>query len=130
MRHARLLRGGLGVFLLGWVLSLVGCTHNHYYGPGVPVCGPTAVAVPATVTNGAVCEVPTQVDGGSVVAQGSGRTTIVSGVPIYSGTQAPRVVVSEPNAGSRFGRWQRANPDAGLATTRVEGAYNDTTTNR
>lgn len=132
MRHARLLRGGLGVFLFGWILSVVGCTHNHYYGPGVPVCGPPTVAVPATVTNGAVCEVPTQtqVDGGSVVAQGAGRSTIVSSTPIYSGSQTPRVVVSEPRSGSRFGRWQRAHPDGGLATTRVEGAYNDTTTNR
>ncbi|SIO62344.1 hypothetical protein SAMN05444166_7018 [Singulisphaera sp. GP187] len=130
MRHARLFQGGLGVFLLGWVLSLVGCTHNHYYGPGVPVCGPTPVAVPATISNGAVCEVPTQVqvDGGSVVAQGSGRSTIVSGVPVYSGATAPRVVVSEPSSSPRFGRWQRANPE--MATTRVEGAYNDSTTNR
>ncbi len=40
MRHARLLRGGLGVFLFGWILSVVGCTHNHYYGTGVPVCRP------------------------------------------------------------------------------------------
>ncbi|WP_406696136.1 hypothetical protein V5E97_34600 [Singulisphaera sp. Ch08] len=130
MRHARFLRGGLGVFFLGLVLSLAGCTHNHYYGPGVPICGPTPVAVPATVTNGAVCEVPTQVGGGSVVAQGAGRSTIVSGVPVYSGATTPRVVVSEPSSSSRFGRWQRASPDAGLATTRVEGAYNDTTTNR
>jgi hypothetical protein len=130
MRHARFVRRGLGVFLVGWSLSSVGCTHNHYYGSAVPVCGPTAVAVPATVSNGAVCEVPTQVGGGSLVTQGTGRATTVSGAPGYSGAQAPRVVVSEPNSGLRLGRWQRANPDAGLATTRVEGAYDDTTINR
>jgi hypothetical protein len=130
MRHARFLRGGLGVFLVGGSLSSVGCTHNHYYGSAVPVCGPTAVAVPATASNGAVCEVPTQVGGGSLVTQGTGRSTIVSGAPNYSGAKAPRVVVSEPDSGLRLGRWQRANPDAGLATTRVEGAYDDATTNR
>lgn len=131
MRHARFFRGGLGVFLAGWSMSSVGCTHNHYYGPSVPVCGPTAVAVPATVPNGAVCEIPTQVEGGRLLSQGTGRSTIVSGAPAYSGAPAPRVVVSEPSSGLRLGRrWHRANPDSGLATTRVEGAYDDSTTSR
>jgi hypothetical protein len=129
MRHARFLRGGLGVFLVGWSFGSVGCTHNHYYGAAVPVCGPSPVAVPATVSNGAVCEVPTQVDGG-LVTQGTGRATIVNSAPSYSGSQAPRVVVSQPSSGLRLGRWQRANPESGLATTRVEGALNDSTTNR
>jgi hypothetical protein len=128
MRHARFLRGGLAVVLAGWILGSLGCTHNHYYGNAIPVCGPTTV--PGTVANGAVCEVPTQVGGGSLVAQGQGRSTIVSGVPMNSGVRAPRVVVSEPSDGPRFGRWHRADPDTGLATTRVEGAYDDSTTNR
>lgn len=131
MRHPGFLHGGLGLLILGWTMSMTGCTHNHYYTAGVPVCGPAPVAVPATVANGAVCDVPTQVEGGSLVAQGDGRSTIVSGAPIYSGTKAPRVVVSEPNSGLRLGRWQRANPESsGVATTRVEGAYNDSTINR
>lgn len=128
MRHARFFRRSLGVFVAGLALGSVGCTHNYYYGNAVPVCGPTAL--PSTVANGSVCEVPTQVGGGSVIAQGAGRSTIVSGAPLFSGSRPPRVVVSEPRAGSRFGRWQRADPDAGLATTRVEGAYDDATTNR
>ena len=64
-------------------------------------------------------------------AQGQqGRATIVSGAPIYTRPLAPRVVVSEPSEGPRFRRWQRSDPDSGLATTRVEGAYDDATTNR
>lgn len=131
MRHLGYFQGGLGLLIVGWTMSLTGCTHNHYYTAGVPVCGPSPVTVPATVANGAICEVPTQVEGGSLVAQGNGRSTIVNGAPIYSGTRSPRVVVSEPSSGLRLGRWQRANPvDNGLATTRVEGALDDSTINR
>ena len=38
MRHARRWRAGLGVLLAGWA-GLSGCTHNHYYGAALPVCG-------------------------------------------------------------------------------------------
>lgn len=128
MRHARLVRWGLAVSTVGLVVSSAGCTHNYYYGNAIPACGPVTTA-PATVANGAVCEVPTQViGGGSVVAGGSG-TSVVSSTPVLSGPQRPRVVLSSPG-GSRIRRWQRSDPDAGLATTRVEGAYDDTTTNR
>ena len=130
MRHARFLRGALGVVLAGWLLGSLGCTHNYYYGNAVPACGPS-VAVPATTANGAICEVPTQVTGGGqLVAQGQGRATIVQGAPIYAAPRSPRVVVSEPAGSPRSRRWQRSDPDAGLATTRVEGDYNDPTTNR
>jgi hypothetical protein len=128
MRHARNLRGGLGVFLSGMILASAGCTHNYYYGNAVPVCGPTAL--PGTVANGAVCEVPTQVDGGSLVAQGAGRSTVVTGTPVLSGPRPPRVVVSRPSSAGPFGRWQRVHPDTGLATTRVEGAYDEGTVSR
>jgi hypothetical protein len=110
------------------ILGSAGCTHNYYYGNAVPVCGPTTV--PSTVANGAVCEVPTQVDGGSLVAQGAGRSTIVAGAPIYAGARPPRVVVSSPSGGSGIGRWQRANNDSSLARTRVEGALDDSTVDR
>jgi hypothetical protein len=128
MRHARIMRGGLGILVSGWILGSLGCTHNYYY--GTPACGP---AVPAgVVANGAVCEVPpTQVDGGSaVVAQGPTRSTI-GGAPILSGTMPPRVVVSQPLLGRPlFGRWRSADPEASMASTHVEGGYDDTTTNR
>jgi hypothetical protein len=127
MRRARLVRWGLAVGTAGLVVSSAGCTHNYYYGNAIPACGPVTTA-PATVANGAVCEVPTQVIGGGVVAGGSG-TPVVNSAPVLSGPRRPQVVVSTPS-GSRLRRWQRTDPDAGLATTRVEGAYDDTTTNR
>jgi len=124
MRHARFWRRVCGVMLAGWIIASAGCVHHHYYGSAVPVCGPTTV--PATAANGSICEIPTRVGGGSLLGSGLGRSTIVSGAPYYSGTRAPRVVVSEP----KTPRWHSADPEAGVATTRVEGAYDDTTTSK
>jgi hypothetical protein len=129
MRHARSLRRVCGVILAGCTVGLAGCTHNHYYGNAVPVCGPVTT-VPGSVASGSICEVPTQVGGGTLIGSGQGRSTIVADAPFYSGSRAPRVVVSEPSGGSRLGRWHRADPEAGLAQTRVEGEYTDSTTNR
>jgi hypothetical protein len=126
MRHARRWRAGLGVLLAGYVSLSSGCTHNHYYGASVPVCGPTVVGSTGEVGSeyGAVCEVPNQVvSGGSVVAQRQ------PGVTVVPGPKAPRVVVSEPRGNSRLA-WRRSDPEDGLATTRVEGALNDPTVTR
>ena len=125
MRHARRWRAGLGVLLAGYA-SLSGCTHNHYYGASVPVCGPTVVGSTGADGSeyGAVCEVPNQVvSGGSVVAQRQ------PGVTVVPTPKAPRVVVSEPRGGSRLA-WRRSDPEEGLATTRVEGALDDPTVTR
>lgn len=113
MRQARFLHGGL-LFLLAFSFGSAGCTHNYYYG-AVPACPP---GTPGAVTYGSVCEVPPS-SGGTVVAQGSAGAR-----PSVVGT-APRVVVSEPS-GSRF-PWRRSDPE-GIATTRVEGALDESTT--
>jgi len=122
MRQAQFLRGGLGGFLVVWTIGSLGCTHNHYYGYGtsMPVCGPTAAIPSSTISSGSVCEVPSQISGGTVISQGNGGTTIADTTPIYGASPAPRVVVSEPR-GSRFSRWRPSNPDSSVATTRVEG---------
>ena len=121
MRRARFPRAGLALLLTGLTAS-TGCTHNYYYGNAVPVCTPGAVVVPGAAPYGSVCEVPTQVGGGTVVAQGPVRSTVIGPMP-------PRVVVSEPGTRPRFG-WQRSDPESGLATTRVEGAIDEPTISR
>jgi len=120
----RAARGALSLFL-GTVLltSHFGCTHNYYYGAASP-CGPVAVA-PAVVENGVVCEVPSQVVSGGTVASGSSVVTS----PVLGASRPPRVVVSEPRTRPRLG-WRSADPDGGLATTRVEGAVDDPTVTR
>jgi hypothetical protein len=120
MRHARIMRGGLGLVLASGIAS-AGCTHNYYYG-ALPACGPTTTPA-GTVQYGQVCEVPTQVvGGGSVLSQVPARSSIV-------GPRPPRVVISEPT-GSGGGLWRRSDPESSLATTRVEGALDDPTVNR
>ena len=121
MRHARRTRVALGI-LLGSLVVPTGCTHNYYYGANaIPACGP--IAAPGSVQFGSVCEVPTQVVGGSsVVAQSPARSSAV-------GPKPPRVVISEPsNPNARF-PWKRTDPESGLAT-RVEGALDDPSVNR
>jgi hypothetical protein len=123
MRHARTLLVGLSIPLGA---ASVGCTHNYYYYPTTPGCPPTTTVAPSAVKYGAVCEVPTQVVGGATVVPG---TPVVS-APVLNGPRPPRVVLSEPGGGSVLG-WRRADPESGLATTRVEGgAVDDPTLTR
>jgi hypothetical protein len=119
MRLARLARGG-SIALLGGVIGSAGCTHNYYYG-SVPGCPPSTTVTPGSVQYGASCDVPTQVIGGSVANQSSAPSTVLSG------SMPPRVVVSQPSAGNPRFPWRRSDPDSSLATTRVEGAIDDST---
>ena len=64
-----------------WLAQLsfmgMGC-HQHYYYYG-DAC-PPGTPVPSTVRAGTVCDVPTQVvEGGTKLAAGSSRSTVVSG---------------------------------------------------
>jgi hypothetical protein len=129
MRHARFLSQNLRWIAAGWVVCLTGCTHNYYYGNAVPACPPGTI--PATVTNGAVCEVPSEVNGGNAVAQWPARssTTIVGVGSPLSGSRPPRVVVSQPSEGL-LGRWRRSNPESSLATVSVEGNVDSPTSTR
>lgn len=100
-----------------------GCTHNHYYGAGVPI-----YTRPAQY--GEVCEIPSQVSGGTVVVQSPANSTVASTSPSVS-----HVVVSEPQGAGPFSRmgsrfaWRRPDPES-LVTTRVEGAADDSTVTR
>lgn len=120
MRHARtvLRRGGFGLWMV-CVLNGAGCTHNYYYtyDPCSPGGGPV-VTSPVAVQSGALCDVPTRVVGGSSSPVASVPSAVAT--PMASRPRPPRVVMSEPSANSRLS-WRRADPDAGLATTRVEG---------
>jgi len=123
MRDARTLRMGLTV-LLGAALwgTSAGCTHNYYYGGGAPVaCAPSPGGVLSSGAQyGSVCEVPSQVvGGGTVVATNPPGTP-----PTLSGPRPPRVVLSETPG------WRRADPDGGVATTRVDGAVDEPTVTR
>lgn len=120
--HTTIARRVAGVLLgAAFVSALQGCTHNYYYGAGA--CAPTGVA--PTVEYGSVCDVPTQVIGGGPVIVGPPLRT----GPLLSGARPPRVVVSQPRGSSRLG-WRIADPDGGLATTRIDGAVDDPTLTR
>jgi hypothetical protein len=98
------------------LLASAGCTHNYYY--GVNPCGPAPTTV---VPYGSVCEVPSEVPGGSSTTVGGAvtRPGLIAS-PVLGGPRPPKVVVSEPNDGSRFA-WRRSDPDAGPVTTQVQG---------
>ncbi len=119
MRRAQDLRFAASAVLAGLIGS-AGCTHNHYYGSAVPPCAPPAVM--STYHNGDVCEVPSQVYGGTVVAQSPGQTTVISN-PVARGS---RVLVSQPQGSGRFA-WRRPAPEGPL-NTRVAGALEDDAT--
>ncbi len=114
MRRSRSIRAG-ALALTVAASGSTGCiSHNHYYtASGVPTYSTTDVG-PFQI--GTVCETaPGQVVNGTVVAQATPTTTPAP---------APRVVVSQPSTSSRLS-WRRTDPESGLATTRVEGAVED-----
>jgi hypothetical protein len=117
-----------GVILAG-ELAIMGVGCNPYcYNYRDPCCAP-ATPVPSTVQTGPVCDVPTQVvEGGTKLADGSSRSTVVSGA---TPSTSSRVVVSEPTDPSRASSsWRRSDPDGGLAATTVSGTTNDSSVNR
>ena len=114
----------LGIILAGAFASTGSGCHQHYYYYG-DAC-PPATPVPSTVRAGTVCDVPTQVvEGGTKMASGSSRSTVVSGAV---SSNSSRVVVSEPSEPAKVA-WKRSDPDTTAATT-VQGGLNDSTTNR
>ncbi len=127
MRHAWVLafcrRRLLGVILAGELaLTGMGC-HQHYYYYG-DACPPGA-PVSSTVRSGAVCEVPVEVvEGGTKLADGSNRSTIVSGAV---SNNSSRVVISESSEPSEPSKvaWKRSDPDGSPTTTSVKGTVND-----
>lgn len=148
MRRSRSIRSGaLGAAA---VLAVgAGCTHNHYYYttpgtmavPGAAVgCDPVApgAVISSTAPSvGAICDVPAQAQPGAMASQpgamvaqnGPGAAPIVSRAarPI-----APRPIYSQPagRPGLRGGSglvWRGTQPE-NLATTRIEGAYDDEST--
>jgi hypothetical protein len=123
MRHVWFLafcrRRLLGVILAGELaLTGMGC-HQHYYYYG-DACAP-GTTVPSTVQTGPVCDVPTQVvEGGTKLADGSTRSTVVIGA---APGNSSRVVVSEATEPAKVA-WRRSDPDGSLATTSVQGTVN------
>lgn len=121
MRNARSMfsigRKALGVVLAGGMCCCGwGCHQHHYYyygGQGAGGACPPGTVVPSTVA-GPVCEIPSTVDGGTVV---SSRSTVIE-----NGRKS-RVVVSEPTNSSRSSRfgWRSAELDDTPAMTHVEG---------
>ncbi len=104
-----------------------GChQHYHYYNTTDP-CVPGAV-VPSTVrSSSAPCDTTTSiVDGGTTVADGSTRSTTVTG----GQSKSPRIVTSNPDSSSsKFSSWRRSDSD-GLAQTSVQGSLDDNKVNR
>jgi hypothetical protein len=89
------------------IAGAMGCTHNYYFGSYVPG------------QYGEVCEVPSQVSGGTVMAQSRSPTTV------GAAPDTTTVLVSEPQFAGPFFRgprfaWRRPDPES-LITTRVEG---------
>jgi hypothetical protein len=117
----------LGVmFTTALAFSGFGC-HQHYYysGDACPPPAPTTSAVRA----GTVCDVPTEVvEGGTKVAGGASRSTVVTGA-VPSTSSSTRVVVSEPresSSESARNQWKRSDPDSSPnPSTTVQGSIND-----
>ena len=132
MRQAWIARIALGILLATGGMTSTGCTHNYYYTtPGAGPCAPVTVlpgstASASTVPSyGEICDVPTQVIGGGTIVAGAPLMTS----PALGGARPPRVVLSDSPGRSR-GPWRRTDPDSSLATTRVEGALDDSTITR
>ena len=130
MRHVWFLafcrRRLLGVILAGELaFTGMGCHQNYYYygdacPPGTPV--------PSTVRSGPVCDVPTEVvEGGTKLADGSSRSTVVSGTV---SSNSSKVVVSEPSNEPRKSHGNVPILMGALTTTSVQGTVNDSSVNR
>jgi hypothetical protein len=101
-----------------------GC-HQHYHYYNSDPCAP-GTPVASTMRSGTSCDPSTSiVDGGTTVAEGSARSTTVTG----GQSKSARVVVSEPSGSSRSSSWRRTDVDS-LATTSVQGTVDDTKINR
>ncbi len=130
MRHVRFFvfcrRRRLGVVLAGWLALMgMGC-HQDYYYYSDP-CAP-GTAVSSSVRTGPVCDVPTSVvEGGTKLADGSNRSTVVTGAT--SSTTSSRVVESEPSEPPKVA-WKRSDPDGSVSSTSVQGTVNDAAVNR
>jgi hypothetical protein len=129
MRKARFLaflKRTIALAVLASGLAFVGSgCHQHYHYYNSDPCAP-GTPVASTMRSGTICDPQTSVvDGGTTVAEGSARSTTVSG----GQARSPRVVVSEPGITSRFSSWRRSNEDS-LATTSVQGTVDDSKVNR
>jgi hypothetical protein len=121
MQSLRAARLALGAALL---FGAPGCAQYYYYPYPGGACAPTMV-VPGAVQNGQVCDVPSTVNGGTVVS-GRGLTS----TPILGGARPPSVVLSQPRTGGSLLGWRPADSEGSPAITRVEGALDDPTVTR
>jgi hypothetical protein len=144
MRRRLANRTRAGVFLAAFCLtSGVGCTHNHYYyttpgaigvpaavGPCDPVPGTTVISsnrpVIGTPLVGSVCDDPPQ--GSFLMGNRVGPTYSYAGGPFN-----PQPIYSQPSARPlrRGGlAWRGNNNAQSVATTKVDGDYNDESTTK
>ena len=139
MRRSRAIRASALWAAVGWAGG-IGCTHNHYYYPAGTAAGSVGACdplPPGTVVSstgpfvsspivGEVCDVPPQ-SPGAMVAQNGVRTT-----PIVS--NAARPITPQPIYSQPSGRpirrggtglvWRNSQNES-LATTKIEGNYDD-----
>ena len=121
-RHAHILIG----FFLASALALVGpgC-HQHYHYYNTDPCAP-GTPVQSSVRTSPLCDTTTSiVDGETTMADGSTRSTTVSG----GQSKSPRVVVSKADSSSPFSSWRRSDSEP-LAQTSVQGSLDDNKVNR
>ncbi len=121
-RHEHILIG----FFLASGLAFVGpgC-HQHYHYYNTDPCA-AGTPVQSSVRIAPLCDTTTSiVDGQTTMADGSTRSTTVSG----GQSKSPRVVVSNPDSSSRFSSWRRSDSEP-LAQTSVQGSLDDNKVNR
>jgi len=123
MRQAQMIRRCALVALAGLVAN-VGCIHNHYYGYNSPT-GAGAVTVCDTPF-GTIHAANTRANVGDVCEVAPGTVVSSNGTAIASNSgNSSRVLVSQPIGSSRSFGWRNRNSPENLATTKVEGAYED-----
>lgn len=113
---------------LAILTGLTGCTHNYYYG-ATPGCPP--ISQPITTQMGQVCEVP----GGTVVTSSTSpgvASQVGTNAQVVTNSTPQRVVISQPSYNQPYRNrfpWRHPDPES-LATTRSDGALNETPINR